>query len=79
MSNLAELCIYCLIALELLRISAAVYAVVQEKKKHKSIEAMVAAIEAEQAKVTTTEVKVPKKAPAKKPAVKKTPSKKSSK
>jgi hypothetical protein len=40
---------------------------------------MVAAIEAEQAKVTTTEVKVPKKAPAKKPAAKKTPSKKSSK
>lgn len=79
MSNLAELCIYCLTALELLRISAAVYSVVQERKKHKSIEAMVAAIEAEQAKVTTTEVKVPRKAPLKKPAAKKTPSKKSSK
>ena len=79
MSNLAELCIYCLTALELLRISAAVYSVVQERKKHKSIEAMVAAIEAEQAKVTTTEVKMPKKTPAKKPTAKKTSGKKSSK
>lgn len=79
MSNLAELCIYCLTALELLRISAAVYSVVQERKKHKSIEAMVAAIEAEQAKVATTEVKMPKKTPAKKLTAKKTPNKKSSK
>ena len=79
MSNLAELCIYCLTALELLRVSAAIYSVAQSIKKQKALEAMVAAIEAEQAKVTTTEVKVPKKAPAKKPAAKKTPSKKSSK
>lgn len=79
MSNLAELCIYLLAALELLRISATVYSVLQERKKHKSIEAMVAAIEAEQAKVATTEIKVPRKAPIKKPTAKKTPSKKSSK
>ena len=79
MSNLAELCIYCLTALELLRVSAAIYSAARSIKKQKAFEAMVAAIEAEEAKVTTTEVKVPKKAPAKKPAAKKTTSKKSSK
>lgn len=79
MSNLAELCIYCLTALELLRISAAVYSVVQSRKKNKALEAMVAALEAEEAKVTTTEIKVPKKAPIKKPTAKNTPAKKSSK
>lgn len=61
-----------------MRLSAAIYTVVESKKKNKALAAMVEALESEQAKVTTTEVKVPKKTPAKKTTTKKAPSKKPS-